>query len=100
MHGGTIVDATIIAAPSSTKNREGNRDPEMHQTKKGNQWFFGMKIHIGVDAGTGYTHSLVATSANASDPLFPYYDYALGAGTPKAVSILRIAGLSSVCNAP
>ena len=52
MHGGTIVDATIIAAPSSTKNREGNRDPEMHQTKKGNQWFFGMKIHIGVDAGT------------------------------------------------
>ena len=67
MHGGTIVDATIIAAPSSTKNREGKRDPEMHQTRKGNQWFFGMKIHIGVDAGTGYTHSLVATSANASD---------------------------------
>lgn len=67
MRGGTIIDATIIAAPSSTKNKEGKRDPEMHQTKKGEQWFFGMKIHIGVDAGTGYTHSIVATPANASD---------------------------------
>ena len=56
MRGGTIIDATIIAAPSSTKNKEGKRDPEMHQTKKGEQWFFGMKIHIGVDAGTGYSH--------------------------------------------
>lgn len=54
MHGGTIVDATIINAPSSTKNKEGKRDPEMHQTKKGNQWYFGMKIHAGVDAGSGY----------------------------------------------
>ena len=50
MHGGSIVDATIIAAPSSTKNKEGKRDPEMHQTKKGNQWYHGMKVHSGVDA--------------------------------------------------
>jgi len=53
MRGGSIVDATIIAAPSSTKNATGQRDPQMHQTKKGNQWYFGMKAHIGVDAGTG-----------------------------------------------
>ncbi len=53
MRGGSIVDATIIAAPSSTKNASGERDPEMHQTKKGNQWYFGMKAHIGVDAGIG-----------------------------------------------
>ena len=52
MHGGTIVDATIISAPCSIKNRTGKRDPEMHQTKKGNQWYFGMKIHSGVDAGS------------------------------------------------
>ena len=64
---GTVVDATIIAAPASTKNREGKRDPEMHQTKKGNQWYFGMKAHIGVDAESGITHSLVTTSANVSD---------------------------------
>jgi transposase, IS5 family len=67
MRGGSIVDATIIAAPSSTKNATGTRDPEMHQTKKGNQWYFGMKAHIGVDAGTGYTHSLTATAANVHD---------------------------------
>ena len=60
---GTVVDATIIAAPSSTKNRSGERDPEMHQTKKGNQWHFGMKAHIGVDAETGVVHTLVTTSA-------------------------------------
>src|SRR6267378_7466656 len=60
---GTIVDATIIAAPSSTKNATGTRDPEMHQTKKGQQWYFGMKAHIGVDAGTGYVHSVTATAA-------------------------------------
>jgi transposase, IS5 family len=54
---GTVVDATIIAAPSSTKNQDGKRDPEMHQTKKGNQWHFGMKAHIGVDAESGLTHS-------------------------------------------
>ena len=67
MRGGTIVDATIIAAPSSTKNATGTRDPQMCQTKKGNQWFFGMKAHIGVDAGTGYVHSVTATAANVHD---------------------------------
>ena len=67
MHGGTIVDATIIAAPSSTKNREKARDPEMHQTKKGNQWYHGMKIHAGVDAGSGFVHTITATSARAND---------------------------------
>jgi len=67
MRGGSIVDATLIAAPSSTKNATGTRDPEMHQTKKGNQWYFGMKAHIGVDAGTGYVHSVAVTAANTSD---------------------------------
>jgi IS5 family transposase len=67
MHGGSIVDATIIAAPSSTKNTTGSRDPAMHQTRKGNQWYFGMKAHIGVDAGTGYVHSVTATAANVHD---------------------------------
>ena len=67
MRGGSIVDATIIAAPSSTKNADHARDPEMHQTKKGNQWYFGMKAHIGVDAGTGYVHSVTATAANVHD---------------------------------
>ena len=67
MRGGTIVDATIINAPSSTKNREGKRDPEMHQTKKGNQWYFGMKVHSGVDAGSGYVHTITATGANVHD---------------------------------
>ncbi len=67
MRGGSIVDATIIAAPSSTKNSTGERDPEMHQTKKGNQWYFGMKAHIGVDAGTGYVHSVTCTAANVHD---------------------------------
>jgi transposase, IS5 family len=64
---GTIVDATIIAAPSSTKNAAGARDPEMHQVKKGNQWHFGMKAHIGVDCQSGLVHSLAATPANVSD---------------------------------
>nr|QIQ11093.1 Mobile element protein [Klebsiella pneumoniae] len=64
MTQGTLVDATIIEAPSSTKNKEQQRDPEMHQTKKGNQWHFGMKAHIGVDAKSGLTHSL---SGDASD---------------------------------
>lgn len=67
MHGGTIVNATIINAPSSTKNKEGKSDPEMHQTKKGNQWYHGMKIHSGVDAGSGYVHTITATSANVHD---------------------------------
>ncbi|TWI46292.1 IS4 family transposase [Pseudomonas duriflava] len=64
---GTIVDATIIHAPSSTKNKEGKRDPEMHQTKKGNQYFFGMKAHIGADAESGLVHSVVGTAANVAD---------------------------------
>lgn len=64
---GSIVDATIIAAPSSTKNAEGQRDPEMHQTKKGNQWYFGMKAHIGVDADGGLVHTVTATAANEAD---------------------------------
>ena len=64
---GTIVDASIVEAPSSTKNRAGERDPEMHQTKKGNQWHFGMKAHIGVDSETGIVHSLSTTAANAHD---------------------------------
>jgi IS5 family transposase len=67
MKGGTVVDATIINAPSSTKNASKSRDPEMCQTKKGNQWYFGMKCHMGVDAGTGYIHSIEATSANVHD---------------------------------
>ena len=64
---GTIVDATIIAAPSSTKNAERARDPEMHQTKKGQQWYFGMKLHIGVDSQSGLAHSAVVTPANVHD---------------------------------
>lgn len=67
MHGGTIVDATIIAAPSSTKNKERKRDEEMHQTRKGNQWYFGMKVHAGVDAGSGYVHTITGTAANVHD---------------------------------
>lgn len=67
MHGGTIVDATIISAPSSTKNAEKKRDPEMHQTKKGNEWKFGMKCHVGVDAGSGLVHTITVTSANVHD---------------------------------
>ncbi len=64
---GTVVDATLIAAPSSTKNQDGQRDPEMHQAKKGNQWHFGMKAHIGVDAASGLVHTLVTTPANVND---------------------------------
>ena len=64
---GTIVDATIIEAPSSTKNKSGKRDPEMHQTKKGNQWHFGMKMHIGTDDTIGLIHSIDTTSANEHD---------------------------------
>lgn len=69
MKEGTLVDATIIEAPPSTKNAESSRDPEMHQTKKGNEWHFGMKAHVGVDADSGLVHSLVGTSANVSDVL-------------------------------
>ena len=64
---GSIVDATIIAAPSSTKNSSGKRDPEMHQTQKGNQWHFGMKAHIAVDADSGLVHTVTTTAANESD---------------------------------
>ena len=64
---GSIVDATIIAAPSSTKNAQGQRDPEMHQTKKGNQWYFGMKAHIAVDADSGLVHTVTTTAANEAD---------------------------------
>jgi transposase, IS5 family len=64
---GTIVDATIIHAPSSTKNREEQRDPEMHQTKKGNQWYFGMKAHVGVDSKTKIIHSAAVTAAHVAD---------------------------------
>jgi IS5 family transposase len=67
MREGTLVDATIIAAPSSTKNQKGERDPEMHQTRKGNQWYFGMKAHIGADAQSGLVHTVAGTAANVSD---------------------------------
>ena len=67
LKSGTVVDATLIAAPSSTKNSSGERDPEMRQTKKGNQWHFGMKAHIGVDADSGLVHTVVGTAANVND---------------------------------
>jgi IS5 family transposase len=67
MKQGTIIDATLITAPSSTKNKQGERDPEMHQTKKGNQWYYGMKVHIGVDAESGLIHSVETTAANVHD---------------------------------
>ena len=67
LKAGTVVDATLIAAPSSTKNSSGDRDPEMHQTKKGNQWYFGMKAHIGVDAESGLVHTVRGTAANVND---------------------------------
>jgi transposase, IS5 family len=67
MRQGTIVDATIIAAPSSIKNKQKARDPEMHQTKKGNQWYFGMKAHIGVDVASGLVHTVTGTAANEAD---------------------------------
>jgi IS5 family transposase len=67
LKSGSVVDATLIAAPSSTKNRSGTRDPEMHQTKKGNQWYFGMKAHIGADADSGLVHTVVGTAANVND---------------------------------
>lgn len=67
LKSGTVVDATLIAAPSSTKNSTGQRDPEMHQAKKGNQWHFGMKAHIGVDAHSGLVHTVIGTAANVND---------------------------------
>jgi len=67
LRAGTVVDATLISAPSSTKNASGERDPEMHQTKKGNQWYFGMKAHIGADAQSGLVHTVRGTSGNVND---------------------------------
>jgi len=67
LRSGTVVDATLIAAPSSTKNASRSRDPEMHQTKKGNQWHFGCKVHVGTDAASGLAHSVVVTAANVHD---------------------------------
>jgi len=67
LKAGTVVDATLIAAPSSTKNQSGERDPEMHQSRKGNQWYFGMKTHIGVDADSGLVHTVRGTSGNVGD---------------------------------
>jgi len=67
LKAGSAVDATLISAPSSTKNDSGTRDPEMHQTKKGNQWYFGMKAHIGVDAQSGLVHTVIGTAANVHD---------------------------------
>jgi len=67
LKAGTVVDATLISAPSSTKNASGDRDPEMHQSKKGNQWFFGMKAHIGVDAESGLVHTVRTTAGNVND---------------------------------
>ena len=67
MREGTIVDATLIAAPPSTKNQDKQRDPEMHQSKKGNDWHFGMKIHIGADAASGLVHTLIGTAGNVAD---------------------------------
>ena len=67
MREGTIVDATLIAAPPSTKNKDGKRDSEMHQSKKGNDWHFGMKAHVGVDAASGLVHTVVGTAGNVSD---------------------------------
>jgi IS5 family transposase len=64
---GTVVDATLISAPSSTKNSSGERDPEMHQAKKGNNWYFGMKAHIGTDAESGLVHTVIGTAANVND---------------------------------
>ena len=67
MHGSTIIDASLIAAPKSTKNQDGRRDPEMHQTKKGNEWYFGMKVHTGADAGSEYVYTISSISANMHD---------------------------------
>ena len=67
MHEGTLVDATLIVAPSSTKNEKHRRDPQMHQTKKGNQWYFGMKAQIGADKDSGLVHKVVTSAANVSD---------------------------------
>lgn len=68
---GTMVDSTLIYAPSSTKNREQGRDPEMHQTKKGKQWYFGMKVHVGADVNSGAVHTIEITAANEAGHQHP-----------------------------
>lgn len=67
LKAGTAVDATLIAAPSSTKNKDRKRDPEMHSSQKGNEWHFGIKAHIGVDADSGLVHTVIGTSGNVAD---------------------------------
>ena len=84
---GTIVDATIIAAPSSTKNTDKARDPDIHQTRKGQQWYFGMKLHIGVDSQTGLSHSAVVTAANVHDK-HPLPDFA---GRQRTARVRRLS---------
>ena len=98
---GSIVDATIIAAPSSTKNAEGERDPEMHQTKKGNQWHFGMKAHIAVDADSGLVHTVTTTAANEAD-VEQIADLLHGkeqtCGPTRATGVPRVAWPEKVCS--
>ena len=106
MHGGTIVDATIIEAPTSTKNAEQQRDPEMHQVKKGNEWHFGERFHVGVDAATGYVHSIAVTAANKDErSVVPdlireddhvVYGDAGYSGLPKRTEIREDAHLSTI----
>jgi IS5 family transposase len=95
MREGTIVDATLIAAPPSTKNKDGERDPEMHQSKKGNDWHFGMKAHVGVDMATGLVHTVVGTAGNVSDVT---QAHAMLHGGKKAV--LGDAGYQGVAKRP
>jgi IS5 family transposase len=95
MKQGTIIDATLIAAPSSTKNKQGERDPEMHQAKKGNQWYFGMKVHIGVDAESGLIHSVQTTAANVHD-LTPAAELLHGEETV----VYADAGYQGIANRP
>lgn len=106
MHGGTIVDATIIEAPTSTKNAQQQRDPEMHQVKKGNEWHFGERFHVGVDSATGYVHSVEVTAANKDErSVVPnlirpddrvMYGDAGYSGLPKRKEIREDAHLSSI----
>jgi IS5 family transposase len=95
MKQGTIVDATLIAAPCSTKNKQGERDPEMHQTKKDNQWYFGMKVHIGVDAESVLIKSVQTTEANVHD-LTPAAELLHGEETV----VYADAGYQGIANRP
>jgi IS5 family transposase len=94
LKAGTIVDATIIAAPSSTKNATQTRDPEMRQTKKGNVWHFGMKIHVGSDR-RGIVHTLTTTDAGQAD-ITQFHDLLHGAETPDQLHVVETAALSGV----